>query len=136
MFLSGLWRITLGDNGFFLGPVFFSELLISTYSVNNFIPQSVPSESHDVLLLSYIYELIQISKLIHYLILGEMNNVVTRNSKKSKPFSEDVSNIGVRRTNTPTRGGRNNASLSTQQQSNSSTVASSSAIISAQGNKN
>ena len=70
VFLSGLWRITLGDNGFFLGPVFFSELLISTYSVNNFIPQSVPSESHDVLLLSYIYELIQISKLIHYFILG------------------------------------------------------------------
>ena len=124
VFLSGLWRITLGDNGFFLGPATFSELLISTYSVNNFIPQSVPSESHDVLLLSYIYELIQISKLIHYLILGEMNNVVTRNSKKSKPFSEDVSNIEVRRTNTSTRDGRNNASLSTQQQqSNSSAVA-------------
>ena len=133
MFLSGLWRITLGYNGFFLGPVTFSERLISTYSLVNFIPQSVPSESYEVLLLSHIYELIHISKLIRYFILGEMN---TRNSKKSKPFSEDVSNIGVRRTNTSTRGGRNNASLSTQQQSNSSTVASSSTIISAPGNKN
>ena len=55
--------------------------------------------------------------------LGEMN-------------TEDVSNIGARRTNTSTRGGRNNASLSTQQQSNLSTVASSSTIISAPGNKN
>ena len=59
--------------------MFFSELLISTYSVNNFIPQSVPSESHDVLLLSYIHELIQISKLIHYFILGEMNKEILKN---------------------------------------------------------
>jgi hypothetical protein len=59
-----------------------------------------------------------------------MNNVVTRNSKKSKPFSEDVSNIGVRRTNTSTRGGRNNASLSTQQWLSQGT------IISAPENKN
>ena len=45
VFLSGLWGITLGDRGFFFDSVFFSVLLIFTYSLVNFIPQSFQRES-------------------------------------------------------------------------------------------